>query len=309
MDPGEPNELEALSPLTKIVGTVWAAVALLLIFTYWQAPLFLSLASAFRIQLLFVLTALSVPGIILFPGKRKALFVAIPLLLWATFLSYFVPRTNSGNGGETTLAVSNLNAANQDLNRFNTWIRKVDPSVVGLLEVAPRHQRSLEALDFPYSLIEARNGNFGIALLCREEPLRLELVEADSPFPMILAEFSEHFVIAVHPPPPLNSEIRQAGDAQMERLSEWIKGAPKPVVVMGDLNATGWDYRTSLLKEAGLKDGRLGHGLIPTWPVGRRLMQIPIDHILVPEEIEVLSFLSGPPIGSDHLPVTAVVGL
>ena len=62
--------------------------------------------------------------------------------------------------------------------------------------------------------------------------------------------------------------------------------------------------RNKVLEEkAGLRNARKGYGIQPTWPNASRLIGIPIDHILVSAQWDVLSFKVGENIGSDHFPV------
>jgi len=124
---------------------------------------------------------------------------------------------------------------------------------------------------------------------------------------MILAEFEDFQVLLAHPAPPLNNSARQVGDQLVAECAALVEASKKPTVVMGDLNATGWDLRVLPLKEAGLKDARSGFGILPTWPTHNSLMLIPIDHIFVPESWEVAECLRGPDIGSDHFPLKATL--
>ncbi|NET13198.1 MAG: endonuclease/exonuclease/phosphatase family protein, partial [Okeania sp. SIO1H6] len=91
-----------------------------------------------------------------------------------------------------------------------------------------------------------------------------------------------------------------------------------PVILAGDLNITMWspDYH-KLEQETGLRNSRLGFGIIPTWParfnnsvllyILSRFFQIPIDHCLISSEIKVVNVNtranSGLNLGSDHLPL------
>jgi endonuclease/exonuclease/phosphatase (EEP) superfamily protein YafD len=76
-------------------------------------------------------------------------------------------------------------------------------------------------------------------------------------------------------------------------------------VLIGDLNTTMWSpYFSELVKGSGLRDARLGFGLKPTWPMPLpALFQIPIDHCLVSDDIEVLGVRTGGATGSDHRPM------
>lgn len=67
------------------------------------------------------------------------------------------------------------------------------------------------------------------------------------------------------------------------------------------------------LLRASLLDSRRGFGWMPTWPVLSppgivatlvgALFAIPIDHVLVSPGIGVADRRTGPPFGSDHLPL------
>jgi endonuclease/exonuclease/phosphatase (EEP) superfamily protein YafD len=80
--------------------------------------------------------------------------------------------------------------------------------------------------------------------------------------------------------------------------------APRPLVVMGDLNASLWSptYR-EMLRRSGLQDARRGFGPLHTQSrFGFHfLLGIPIDHCLVSDRIEVRLLRTGPALGSDHL--------
>ena len=306
------SELEDTPPpslLAKIFGISWSLVALLTILSYWQSPHFLNLVSSFRVQLLFALIVLSIPPLFLFPGKKKLLFLGVPAAISITLLSYFVPISFDRNEAESqlSLAVANVYSGNRDISRLETWLAKKPADILVVLEVASHHGEALENLGFKTVVSDPREGNFGIALLSKQEPLRTEILERDTPFPSILAEFDDYQIIATHPIPPLDSELRTVGDEQIERLAKLSESFEKPTIFVGDFNATGWDMRVRPLEDLGLKDSRKGHGLLPTWPVGKPFMYIPIDHIYVPEDWVALDCQRGPDIGSDHFPLSATV--
>jgi len=279
----------------------------LTILTYWQDPLFFNLASSFRFQLLIALNALSVLPFLLFPRSRRWVFLAVPAVISTTFLSYFIaPEANQNvQSPGLKVAVANVYSGNRDLSRLASWLEQEPVQILGVLEVAPHHLDALKKLGFAYLSAEPQNGNFGLALLFQEEPISVQTLDSDTQFPSILAEFQDYRVLLTHPMPPLSSEARETGDEQIRRLAKLITKTEKPTVVMGDFNSTGWDARSYPLQEIGLRDARQGFGIVPTWPVGRSLMQIPIDHILVPEAWGVSTLARGPEIGSDHYPLRA----
>jgi endonuclease/exonuclease/phosphatase (EEP) superfamily protein YafD len=110
-----------------------------------------------------------------------------------------------------------------------------------------------------------------------------------------------------------------------ESFATWIMNRKKlgqHLIVVGDLNTSPWSAEfMTLTKKTGLRDSQLGYGLQPSWPMLlpyfgvntqpnllTQLLQVPIDHVLVSEQIQVFSRHTGPFIGSDHLPVTVELG-
>nr|WP_094673053.1 hypothetical protein [Hydrocoleum sp. CS-953] len=69
----------------------------------------------------------------------------------------------------------------------------------------------------------------------------------------------------------------------------------------GDLNTTMWSpYYQKLEQKTGLRNSRLGFGILPSWPakgfshsivfyILSRFFQIPIDHCLISSEIKVVN--------------------
>jgi len=104
--------------------------------------------------------------------------------------------------------------------------------------------------------------------------------------------------------PPVSAAHAACRSGQLADLAAVCASAAKPLVVVGDLNMTPWSpYFGRLLREGGLRDGRAGHGLRPTWPAFFRPLLIPIDHCLVSGEVGVDGFETGPALRSDHRPI------
>jgi endonuclease/exonuclease/phosphatase (EEP) superfamily protein YafD len=96
----------------------------------------------------------------------------------------------------------------------------------------------------------------------------------------------------------------QIRNKHLMTIAETVRNIDGPSIVMGDLNCTSWSpYFADLLRLSGLRDSRLGFGIQPSWTGNTRFMAIPIDHVLVSHEIDVLDRHTGSKIGSDHLPV------
>ena len=297
-----------LSIWARMWGGLWAVVALVAVFSFWQNPFLLTLVSAFRFQLLLCLVVVSVPPIVVFPGKRKLLFVAVPIMFALTFSSYLVPLKGPPQSESSLgVVVANVYSQNRDLGPLADWLGQNPSDLVGVVEVSEHHLRALREMGFEHVILEPRESNFGMALLSKRAPLNSKILGKESHLPSIWAEFDNYQVVLTHPPPPISIEMREIGDIQVEMLLEYLEPSTKPVIFMGDLNATGWDLRVLPLKESGYKDVRRGFGMLATWPSDNRLLHIPIDHIFVPDAWTVNACEVGPRIGSDHLPLRAVV--
>lgn len=89
-----------------------------------------------------------------------------------------------------------------------------------------------------------------------------------------------------------------------EGIGNYVAQLKKPVVLIGDLNATMWSpYYKSMIQRSGLRNTRAGFGILPT--IGPLLPWggIPFDHCLVSPKIKVLNTRTGKDVGSDHLPL------
>ena len=101
-----------------------------------------------------------------------------------------------------------------------------------------------------------------------------------------------------------------ARSQQLENVRERIQGADRPLVLLEEFNATVWEPQfKKLAHSAGLANSRRGFGILPTWPTYMPFAMIPIDHILVSENIAVTGMKTTKSIGSDHLPLIVTLSL
>lgn len=301
---------EVLGLFARLVGGLWAVNALALIFSFWQAPYYLTLMSAFRFQMLVTLWFLGLPAALLFRRRKGWLFLALPAVISLTFLGYFRARMVPIKGQDMKLIVANVLGSNQDMGELLRWVKAEDPDVLGLLEVRSHHLAQLESLGYEYQTFHPQPDNFGLGLACKRRPDRVVYIE--DRFPSLVATWHENSepayrILVTHPVPPVSADARNVGDKQLVDLIRYYSKDQVPLLVIGDLNATGWDQRLVPAWEAGLKETRWGHGLLTTWPVEHPILRIPIDHILVPKDWFTVECRRGPDIGSDHFPLCAVV--
>ena len=87
-----------------------------------------------------------------------------------------------------------------------------------------------------------------------------------------------------------------------------VNSLGRNLVLMGDFNAAPWSRTQQYLRQNGAFNDHADLAL--TWPAwGPAIIRLPIDHIMTRGQPRLLSFEPGPNVGSDHLPVEALVTL
>lgn len=235
----------------------------------------------------------------------------------AALLPSWVPAgtpTAAVAGDPLELVSLNVLADNAERDRVLAYLRHRDADLVVLVEIDAAWAAALDALAprYPHRVVEPRDDMFGIAVLSKL-PLASPRVEqvADGP-PVILATLPRGgrgcLLVAVHPRAPITAAWSASRDAQLAAIGEIAAAESRPVIVAGDLNATPWSHGfRQLVRPRGLRDSARGRGLQPTWNARRWAPRIPIDHVIVSPEVQVLSRTIGPDVGSDHLPVEATL--
>jgi endonuclease/exonuclease/phosphatase (EEP) superfamily protein YafD len=204
----------------------------------------------------------------------------------------------------------NINYGNHCHSCVREAIRKADPDVVVLLEVTPTLWRDLEARgEYPHRAARPGLGG-GIGIMSRHPLGDPKILDLDDSGQSALATTlyvagTPVWLLAMHPPPPVNRTWAWYRDRQLASAAALARAAPEARIVVGDLNVTPWSpYYKALLRDAGLRDARVGYGLWPTWPT--RLpasLGIPIDHCFVGDGVAVSGFHTGATTGSDHRPI------
>jgi endonuclease/exonuclease/phosphatase (EEP) superfamily protein YafD len=253
--------------------------------------------------------------LLLFPRQYRlaAVFGALAAVNLALVLPLFFGKAPPPATGRPPLRALLINV--------NTWhgnpaevaaaIRRFRPDILVLEEVSAKWLADLGPVlaDYRHAEQAPRNDNFGIALFSRYPFIQSCLAFiGPAEVPSVLAEIETPqgvcTVLATHPLPPAGREYSRCRNEQLAELPVWVKRASSPVLLLGDLNVTPWNYYfRRLLREAGLQDSARGRGVQPTWPASNPLLRIPLDHGLCSPEIRIVSREVGPPVGSDHFPV------
>lgn len=287
---------EILANVRLLVGLASAAAALaLLVGRRWEA---LALA---------VLLA----GVHLAPTARLVLAAPLP-----------APE----GGRELRVLSVNLLYGTADPRRLEELFAELRPDVVGLQEVLLENERGTDWLAlfdawrdrWPHQAVLPHGLSFGLALLSSHplEDVRWADPEGGvNPYagrPCLLeatavVDGRRVEVLVTHPERPGRPWRNRARATVFDAIARnpWSG----PMVVMGDLNCTeGSPLFADLLARGGLADTRLGFGPCLSWerpPMPGRW--VCLDHVLVRGGIGVRERGTGPDVGSDHLPATAVL--
>ena len=210
---------------------------------------------------------------------------------------------------------ANIYDANPDVGLIAKEILGAAPDLVALQEVdsdaAEGLKKSGVLARFPYRVTEIRDGAAGIALWSRL-PLAESQVLDIGGMPAISATVvlgaRRLRLSTIHVIAPVGGD-RARWKAQLHRIDEEIRRERRPLVVVGDFNATRYhpSFRRLLSDQLADAHERRGRGWATTWPRNRwplpPLMRL--DHVLVSPEVHVRSVSEGLGRGSDHRPIIA----
>jgi endonuclease/exonuclease/phosphatase family metal-dependent hydrolase len=242
--------------------------------------------------------------------------VAAVLLAVAVLPRWLSVEEHGRGSGAATVMTSNLFGGRGDPERVVELVRRHRVDVLFLEELRPD---AVERLDraglralLPHRALEARPGSEGNGILSRHPLRRVPEWErsnepaADVTIPGFTAPVR---VRVVHPFPPLGHDKARAWRAHLHELPPPPRD--RTAVIAGDFNAT-LDHRAlRAVLDRGWQDAaaEAGKGLRPTWPVGRRILGLAIDHVLVSPGVVVgpVSIHEIP--GSDHRAVIARLAL
>jgi endonuclease/exonuclease/phosphatase (EEP) superfamily protein YafD len=215
---------------------------------------------------------------------------------------------------------ANVNVANGDVAGYAAEVRHDRPELVILQETTPTFLAALDATgavaDLPYRITAVRTDPFAAAMISRW-PLTEDDIMANGGRPFLLRAtvrvgetdvriFGVHAVAAV-------AGDREGWIEDLRMVRRAVAVESRPVLVVGDFNAT-WNHRAfRALLDEGLTDAAAARGrpFQMTWP--RDLGWVPpltrIDHVLTTDGLVVTRIGVGEGRGSDHRPLIADVAV
>jgi endonuclease/exonuclease/phosphatase (EEP) superfamily protein YafD len=292
--------------LGALVAIIAIPLALLSVATFfgsldWR----LDLVANGRVQLWWVGGALAVLAILSRSRTAIASSAAVAVLNVAVVVPLYLPAADATPAGDAVRILSfNLLSTNTRYEDIVAYIRETDPDVVFLHEGTARWEDALATFHLPdYELVAGRTPEliFGTIALVPPGSSVVNLGFGSRQGRAIEVTVGDISVLGVHPLAPVSAAETALRDAQHAAYAAWAEGRPRAVVV-GDFNATPWTRPFRDLTSAGLVNSQRGHGVAPTWEVGR-FWAVPIDHLLHTPDLATVGRTVGPDLGSDHRPL------
>lgn len=283
-----------------------------------NAHRYLELLTHFKLQylcfaLLFLFISVLIRNIQIASYSLTSFLINSYFVLPLFFGSASEPQVDKTS--EIKVLLSNVLTGNTRYTKLENLIRSEEPDILVLQEIDSNWVKNMSPVfdEYPHRLIQPRSDNFGIAVLSKIKVLEQNVVSwGRLGIPSIESKlkFGDQIfhLLATHPLPPTSPENYQFRNTQISDVAARVIEIEAAKLVVGDLNITPWssDYKPL---EAELTNARYGFGVLPTWSANIPILRIPIDHILVSEDFEVLNTKTGPDIGSDHLPLISVLRL
>jgi endonuclease/exonuclease/phosphatase (EEP) superfamily protein YafD len=227
-------------------------------------------------------------------------------------------QASENTGSPIKMYSANVHLDNDELSKLKQELGKIEPDILLLLEVTTKHFAQIPSImhTYPYHVERRSFGKKGggFILLSRFPILHNSvtiLSERCNFFLEAMLEINQKPVMfyGIHARRPDTVNFSERIN-QFQWLAKQINQQSVPVIVAGDFNSTPYSpVFKDFVKTAGLMDSREGFGWQPSWPTFFPLLWLPIDHILVSPDIQVLNRSTGSYIGSDHYPVFAELSI
>ncbi len=279
---------------------------------HWLLDLF----AHFRLQYAVVFLVLAA----VLALQRRALPVLVSLLGVLVSIAPLV-----GHGGLPRQAAG-TDAARLRLVSYNTWFRahdhtrlvryleEVAADVVVLQEMSAAQADRLHASLASYPYAYTAPGIAGAVIFSRwplREAATIQLTAQGTPAARVVLDWhgTPVTLFGVHLHWPLGAASARLRNQELLGLAAFAKATSGPVLVAGDFNVTPWSgHFRDLIRHSGMSDcaPRI---FSRSWPAQFPPLGIVIDHCLASRHWRSLETMSGPRLGSDHLPLVVDLAL
>lgn len=278
------------------------------------------LTTHFRLQ--YLLAA----AVLLVPAAARRLWTASAALIVAAGISVvpvlpYLPGQNAHAAGPSpgaapfTLASINVSYRQFSARRLLESLAATSPDIVLIVEFTPHAAEVLAPLDqrYAYSYKLPAEGPYGIAMWSRfelEMPTTFLLGRVPAIQSRILTPGGAFTFLGVHLSAPTTPRRAAQREDELALLAAHRLGITEPIVIAGDFNVTPYSpFYTDWLTASGLTDSRRGRTLSVSWPTMLPIAGIPIDHVTVSNDFDILRHRRLPNFDSDHFGVLADLAL
>lgn len=320
----------AVAHMLLVMGSLALAVATFLPLFHPLWPL-ASVAEHFAFQVLAGALIFAVLALALRRWRWLSLVLGVALIqiwiihpYWPSLNVVVTPRSD-----EVRLRIVSLNVwyRGTDYQAVRDYLKASGADVIGLVEVTPRWKLELTSLreQYPYAVDCVDDDERCEEMLLSRWPITqsgAERIQGNLPVVawanLALPRSHQVTVAVTHLVWPLMAAgaddptaeglPRLAQAEQAANLATGLRALGDDLILMGDFNAAPWsDIQQHLRQVTGLDNQGFATATWPAW--GWTPMRLPIDHILTRGGAQLLSTRTGPDVGSDHLPLEAVVSL
>ncbi len=314
--------MKNMAALTAAVGSVVLLPLALLPFIGWRYPL--ELLSHFQAQ--YFLAALVCAALLALLRRWRWFAVSLGslLLTGSTVLPYAGPGRAAHADAVTPAArtvrvlLANVLLGNRAHGRVLDLVLEADADVLIFQEVNERWSSALAPITgrYPYIVGKPREDAFGTVVYSRlpiEEVDVMVLGKAGRATVClrVIVDGAPLTIVCTHPKPPLRPIPFALRNDQLEQVADLVGRLPRPLVLAGDLNTTMWSpWFRRLSERTALRSVRRGFGVLASWPAALPgFLRIPIDHLMVSDDVSVTGCRLGAPTGSDHVPLIVDLAL
>ena len=233
------------------------------------------------------------------------------------FAPYYIPTNKPPDHNLTVLFynIDKIRIPQVGVSEVVNLIEKQNADLVVLREVGVEPATDLLnhfEPTYPHTITYHHADHDGVLILSKLSFKNVEITQLGGGRQFALADINHDgqtiHLLAPHPTNPLFGIEER--NRQLTAIKTYLENHERPILVVGDLNVTMWSGWYKQIERTGLRNVRRGNGIMPTWRVPGFGIQVPfiylpLDHILVSEEIGVYSAKALPSPGSDHQPLVA----
>jgi endonuclease/exonuclease/phosphatase (EEP) superfamily protein YafD len=300
-------------------------------FFCWSFPL--ELLANFQVQSCWLLlTTGLVIAICWWDGKFDHRSILLLLLFTLALnlvdiLPWYLSKQQIVTDRSTVLSVMSFNICvnNPETPAIVRSIRSVNPDLAIIIEVTPAMMENINVelkSEFPYSF-RSPGGGLGIfSKLPLQSPKGEKFSGSSATNLVTTVEYEQRSIkiIGTHPMAPRRLDLFTGRNQHLDAIGNYFKDTKDTVILLGDFNLTPWSpYYRQLVKQTGLHNTRLGFGILPTWIRASThvefpswlfpILNMPIDHIFVSKDLQVVRTYTGDNGNSDHAPIISELSI